>query len=291
MFQKRSISAMGLLLTSLWRAQHDQQTSSWSNVVFCEETGTAIRNVLHAIIDPVLVRGKDVAVVGDVHGCLDELQQLIEEIRSATSQECCFVFCGDIINKGPYNKETLDYIRSLPHVAVVRGNHEDHVIKNALQLRAHHKVKRKYDWVSSLTDDDINYLQNLPYTLRIPSLNCLIVHAGLNPFISLYHQSPWTMTKIRNISGLDVGECITPTEIGNGQQWASLWRGPEHVYFGHDARRGLQRYEFATGLDTGCVYGKYLTAKLLTGSKQLFQIKAKHVYSTPKQSRSENTVT
>ena len=64
-----------------------------------------------------------------------------------------------------------------------------------------------------------------------------------------------------------------------GEPWAPNWRGPQFVYFGHDARRGLQQQEFCLGLDTGCVYGNQLTGILIKhGLNKFIQIHSKAAY-------------
>jgi hypothetical protein len=52
------------------------------------------------------------------------------------------------------------------------------------------------------------------------------------------------------------------------------------VVFGHDAVRGLQQTEFTVGLDTGCCYGKALSALVLP-ERRIVQVRAHQMYASP----------
>lgn len=233
------------------------------------------------VLENDVIQGRRVLIIGDVHGCLEELKELLEEAKSrCANHEILPVFVGDLLSKGPYPLETMAGLHDIQHFAV-RGNHDEAVLKQALLYKQseNYKFPPKYEWVQKLSDRDIAYLRELPYTIAIPSLNVVIVHAGLIPGTALAEQNLTNMIIMRNIRKSDDGT-FTAAELANeGKAWASFWSGPDHVYFGHDAVRQLQEHAHATGLDTGCVYGYRLTGVLVSEEKKEFiHIKAKRVY-------------
>lgn len=234
----------------------------------------------HLVLNEDAIRGRKVLIVGDVHGCLHEMEELLQEAKSKfPDQEILPIFVGDLLSKGPFPVETLKKLQKIEHYAV-RGNHDEAILRQVLSLKKKelYQLPPKYSWVPNLSDD-IGYLRELPYTISIPSLSVIIVHAGLVPGIPLTEQELTNMIIMRNLVKSPEGTLSAAELTNEGEAWASFWPGPDHVYFGHDARRKLQKHAHATGLDTGCVYGNQLTGAVVTkDSTELIQVKAKQVY-------------
>lgn len=137
-----------------------------------------------------------------------------------------------------------------------------------------------------MNEADVQYLRTLPYTITLPAHNAIIVHAGFVPGVELSEQQPLDMVSMRNVRKGEGEQGYTAFEKNEpgGSAWATVWQGPEHVYFGHDAKRGLQQCEFATGLDTGCLYGNTLTAAILEHgyAPRLVSVPARRQYQAPK---------
>jgi len=195
------------------------------------------------------------AIVGDVHGCAGELEALLEQIRF-DEHEDRLVFVGDLVVRGPDSAGVLALARRLGARAV-RGNHEDRL----LSWRRHGKpLGAEHARVADvLSDDDWLMLEAMPLWIDLPEHNVRVVHAGLIPGTPLERTPAEAMLKVRTIDARGRWS----DEPDAGPLWAARYEGPPHVVFGHHARAEPQLHPWATGIDTGCVYGGRLTAAVL----------------------------
>ena len=87
-------------------------------------------------------------IVGDVHGCLNELKNLLQEC-SYDRAEDRIVFVGDLVNKGPDSARVVQYAREI-NAFSVRGNHDDALLSKIETSKW--KDKSKYSYVPDLTE-------------------------------------------------------------------------------------------------------------------------------------------
>lgn len=213
-------------------------------------------------------------IVGDVHGCPDQLRELARTLKYDPSIDLMIV-AGDLVNKGPDSQGAVRAVMDLGAMAVV-GNHDITVLELLEQIDARelNPFSRKASRdpaikvARELTDDCIAFLRSLPHVIKIPQYNLIVLHAGMNLSYRLEDQSIRDLTHLRRLAFNEDRGVYDSIAKGNlGTLWAQLYEGPETVVFGHDARTGLQDEPFAIGLDTGCVYGGPLTAVVYPGRK------------------------
>jgi len=196
--------------------------------------------------------GARTIVVGDVHGCLAELEELLGRVKYDPADR--LVFVGDLVARGPDSLGVVALARRLG-ATVVRGNHEERVLralglgatKGGGEPAAHHATIAR-----ALPPDDADFLARTPLYLTLPEHDLTVVHAGIEPPLPLEEQTAETLLHVRAVK-----------RDGKKVLWGAAHAGPGHVVFGHNAIEKLQLHPFATGLDTGCVYGGALTALVL----------------------------
>jgi predicted phosphodiesterase len=214
-------------------------------------------------------------IVGDVHGCLEELRLLLRKCGHGKDDRV--VLAGDLVAKGPDSQGVVQFAREDGLFAVM-GNHDAFALAHQNEVEKDRSNDRR-SYIRTLKADDWGYLEALPHFLRLGDVRpggpkVLVVHAGMVPGIPVENQRKEHLRSLRSIA--DTGEPTSRLLVHF--PWAAQWRGPEWVIFGHDAVRGLQQQPSATGLDTGCVYGRQLTAIILPEGK-LVQVAALKRYN------------
>jgi hypothetical protein len=202
-----------------------------------------------------MARRSRTLIVGDVHGCREEVEALLASVGFAAKSDR-LVFVGDVVVRGPDPRGTLALARK--HGAtIVRGNHEQKLLAGrAGTTRLGPDHQRVAD---VLSEEDWRTINATPLWLDLPDHGARVVHAGMIPGVRPKHMPAEALLRMRTIDS----HGRWSDDRDGGELWGTLYGGPPHILFGHNARNEPQFHKWATGLDTGCVYGRRLTGMLL----------------------------
>jgi Calcineurin-like phosphoesterase len=212
--------------------------------------------------------GKKVAVIGDVHGCYDELNELLDIIDWSPHTHIV-IFTGDLIDCGPKIKDTLVFASNTPYLYSLMSNHEWKLLR---YLRGHHvqtnslaKTIQQCGEAFLRHPSFLKWLESLPFIVRWAD-NSYVVHAGIRPDrpISRQHKDhcmyirTWN-PKTRQISnkGKDPWWYKYPYLLPSQRHPSS---SSIRVFFGHQRhdKAGVSRW--ACALDGSVVFGGTLRA-------------------------------
>jgi hypothetical protein len=223
-------------------------------------------------------------IIGDIHGCIDELKLLIQKLELRQHDHLYFI--GDLIDRGPDSASVVKYVRSLSEkysVVLILGNHEEKFLrylhnkahdfsamKNMKGLEEFEELEKKLD------QSDINFINKAYINYNIPSEGVCLLHGGIpgnNKIdLSVNHNYSRELLKVSKGTNLIIktrfldesGNFISLGEENeNSVFWADKYDGRYgKVIFGHHAIVNERPKEFphAINIDTGCVYGGSLSA-------------------------------
>lgn len=209
-----------------------------------------------------------VVAIGDIHGCLVELQELIDRCKTYMKEaKFKFVFLGDYVDRGPDSEGCVRLVKSMveaDEAIALMGNHEEMAIQ-ALHwgIRNHYRPSGGLNFtgfydrrVGDMPAELFDWLRTLPRSYETEKQ--LFVHAGIDPFLSIKDQDPeqliWIRAPFLNFTG------PFPKYVVHGHSptnWANEWNIHPHVLPNR------------CNLDTGCVFGGQLSAGIFDLTKEM----------------------
>jgi serine/threonine protein phosphatase 1 len=203
-------------------------------------------------------------IIGDIHGCFDELIALTQKIGLTDSD--ILISVGDIVDRGNQSKEVFAYFYNRPNSIVLMGNHErKHQNKILSYSQEIVKVQFGNDYERFL-----NWIDTLTYYYETEE--AIIIHAFFE------HDIPIALQKKEVLCGTTSGSRYLEKKYGKETFWNGYYTGSKPIIYGHHVVGDTPKISNNTyGIDTGACHGNYLTAIELPGFI-IHQVKAKKDY-------------
>lgn len=242
---------------------------------------------------------KRIAIIGDIHGCIDELEELYRKLEHCSLDK--IYHAGDLVDRGPDSGAVIDFCIQR-NMDGVLGNHEESILNHWRRnkesgFRPNNPDKAKT--LTQLNDERVKYMQQLPTLHVFDELRTVLIHGGLWPGRGL-HQQPHNVIRAQMIH-------TAPEHLGRTRWWgrdahkgkgkkteaeshSEGWRRWYELYdwdytavFGHSVFKDPFVHEGlaggkCVGIDQGGCFGGYLTA-LIVPDMTFIQVKAKKAYS------------
>ena len=235
-------------------------------------------------------------IVGDVHGCADELVELLEklgygvqgregELEVGAPEGRRAVFLGDLVDRGPRSPDVLRLVMGMVRSGTalcVPGNHDAKLVRalrgNNVQLKygLAETLAQLEDEPPEFVEDVASFLDGLVSHYVLDGGKLVVAHAGLKEKFQGRASG-----RVRDFAlfGETTGET---DEFGLPVRfdWASGYRGDAAVVYGHTPVPGPEWVNRTVNIDTGCAFGGGLTA-LRYPERELVSVPARRTYYEP----------
>lgn len=239
-------------------------------------------------------------IIGDVHGCADELELLLSKlgytvtiegegaerhaVTTAPEGRRAF-FVGDLVDRGPRSPDVLRIVMAMVaagHALCVPGNHDVKFVRwlNGRQVQMTHGLDRTVEQFAAETPEfkkEVKaFLDGLVSHAWLEDGRLAIAHAGIRE--DMMGRSSGAVREFC-LYGETTGE---HDEFGLPVRynWAAEYRGATTIVYGHTPVPEAEWLNNTLCIDTGCVFGGKLTA-LRWPEKEIVQVPAARVYSEP----------
>ena len=228
-------------------------------------------------------------VIGDIHGCCDELVLLLEKLGyqftagTATHPEGRrALFLGDIVDRGPRIVDTIRLVMGMTKSGAalcIPGNHENKLVRalDGRKVAVNHGLEQTLGELAKETpefQDEVKvFFDGLISHFVLDDGKLVVAHAGMREAFQGRASGEVRAFALYGETTGETDEFGLPVRY----QWAADYRGKAAVIYGHTPVPTAEWFNNTLCIDTGCVYGGHLTA-LRWPEKELVAIPAAKVY-------------
>lgn len=170
--------------------------------------------------------------IGDVQGCYDELQQLLELIQFDPAKDTLWL-AGDIVNRGPKSLQVMRFVKSLGNRAItVLGNHDLHLLALSQGNRSHYK-HGTLDEILDAPDcaELIYWLRHQPVMYHHKNSGYSLLHAGLPPQWDIPSALQYARELEVTLQGPQFHDFCHAMYGNDPDQWSDDLRGMDRLRF------------------------------------------------------------